>query len=57
MASLGPVAPLIECVKLREGAPARNAGIELSRLAGDAQMLEKLRELRGMEIIGSKVRA
>ncbi|XRB13669.1 hypothetical protein RI054_06g35070 [Pseudoscourfieldia marina] len=57
LASLGPVAPLIECVKLREGAPARNAGIALSRLAGDAQMLEKLRELRGMEIIGSKVRA
>ena len=56
LSALQPIAPLLECVKLREGAACRNAAIALSRLAADESMRETLRSLRGTEIIGSKVK-
>ena len=54
---LQAVKALVECAKLRKGAPAsRNAGIAAAKLAKDATCLEQLRECNGLEVIYSYVK-
>jgi len=55
--SAGAVEALLAVARLRRGsAAARNAGIALAKAAGDGGVRERLRELRGFEVIYEYVR-